>query len=178
MIDRTGAGRHCSWCSAPATADGTSCGACGAALAQRESLGDVAIPGVTTIDPALQGLDRRPIRIPGPSPTQGIANGAVVAAAVIGGPVGLAALGGIAAVAAAEYAGAGRGRAAEPVRIEDVGRPSEITLQALARIERSERGEVDAPPDPASDPGRDESNGPAAGAENDPWRDEPNRPER
>jgi hypothetical protein len=145
MSDVGATGRECPWCSAPAPAVAASCDSCGAALAQRESLGDVAIPGVTAIDPALQGLDGRPMRIPGPSRTQGVADGAIVAAVVIGGPVGLAALGGIAAVAAAEYAGAGRDRMGAPASLEAVGRPSEVTLQALAKVEESERGVAGEP---------------------------------
>jgi hypothetical protein len=163
MSDGAATSRSCPWCSAPAEDAATACAACGAALAQRESLGDVAIPGLTAIDPALQAADGRPMRIPGPSPTQGIADGAIVAAVVIGGPVGLAALGGIAAVAAAEYAGAGasRDRVGGPLRVEDVGRPSEVTLQALARVEQAERGEAaERSSDASSDPWRDEPNGP------------------
>jgi hypothetical protein len=45
--------RRCSWCSAEATEHATHCPACGASLAKRESLGDMVIPGVTAVDPAL-----------------------------------------------------------------------------------------------------------------------------
>ncbi|HSL97319.1 MAG TPA: hypothetical protein VK831_01985, partial [Candidatus Deferrimicrobiaceae bacterium] len=62
-----------------------------------------------------------------PSPSQGLASGMIVAAAA-GGPVGLAALGGIAAVAAAEYAAASRGPDGRPVDLEAV-------LEALRRDE-------------------------------------------
>ena len=162
--------RSCPWCSTIAADDATNCRACGAALAQRETAGDLVIPGLTTIDPALQGLDGRPMRIPGPSPTQGLADGAVLAALVIGGPVGLAALGGVAAVAAAEYAGAGRSHAGSPRNLEDVGRPNEITLRALEQVEQAERD--------GSDAGH-EDGAPLAGqmpaddAPPDPWRDLP-----
>jgi hypothetical protein len=45
--------RRCPWCSA-ATPPGTShCPSCHASLAERESLGDILIPGVTGIDPTL-----------------------------------------------------------------------------------------------------------------------------
>jgi hypothetical protein len=162
--------RSCPWCSTVAPDDATSCESCGAALAQRDSIGELVIPGLTAVDPALQGLDARPMRIPGASPTQGLADGAVVAALVIGGPVGLAALGGIAAVAAAEYAGAGRSHLATPANITDVGRPSEITLRALEQVQQSEREESQ----PTHDDGASAAGEmPADDAPSDPWRDLP-----
>ncbi len=51
--NETGPGRACPWCSAPVPPDATHCPACGDALAQRESIDDLAIPGVTTVDPVL-----------------------------------------------------------------------------------------------------------------------------
>jgi RNA polymerase subunit RPABC4/transcription elongation factor Spt4 len=128
-------GRACPWCSALASPEATQCPACGAALAQRESIGDLVIPGVTNVDPALQSYAAQPLRIPGSSPSHGIAGGAVVAAAAAGGPLGLVALGGLAAVAASEYLGAGRGMSGAAVDVEDVGRPSEAVLQALTRLD-------------------------------------------
>jgi len=127
-------GRQCPWCSAAATAEATHCGACGAALAQRESIGDLVVPGVTTVDPALQAIANQPLRLRGASPTQSMASGAI-AAAVAGGPVGLAALGGLAAVATTEYLGAGRGGSGAPADLGAVGRPSEAVLQAVERLE-------------------------------------------
>jgi hypothetical protein len=41
----------CPWCSAAAPAGTTTCPSCGAAMSQRESLGGIAIPGVTQVDP-------------------------------------------------------------------------------------------------------------------------------
>ena len=46
---------------------------CGAALAQRESIGDLRIPGLTSVDPALEDFDKRPLHLRGPSPSQGMA---------------------------------------------------------------------------------------------------------
>lgn len=46
-------GRRCPWCSSPATEGDTHCKACGASLAQRETLDGLSIPGVTAVDPAL-----------------------------------------------------------------------------------------------------------------------------
>jgi hypothetical protein len=46
--------RRCPWCSTVAPADATHCRSCGASLAERESLGGMAIPGVTEVDPAVK----------------------------------------------------------------------------------------------------------------------------
>jgi ribosomal protein L40E len=50
----------CQRCSAPVPPDATRCQPCGDALAQRESIDDLAIPGVTIVDPALQYDAARP----------------------------------------------------------------------------------------------------------------------
>ena len=154
MSDERPVGRTCPWGSAEAPDSATSCPACGAALAQRESIAGLVIPGVTTVDPALQSIDGKPMRIPGSSPTQGMASSVVVAAAV-GGPVGLAVLGGLAAVGAAEYLGASRGGSGRSADLADVGRPSDLVLRTIERLESEERGET------------------ATDQESDPWRDEP-----
>jgi hypothetical protein len=44
--------------------DATHCPACGDGLAQRESIDDLAIPGVTTMDPTLQAYADQPLRNP------------------------------------------------------------------------------------------------------------------
>ena len=123
--------RSCAWCGTPATApDATSCASCGAALAQRESIGDLAIPGLTSVDAALQDYDKRPLHLRGPSPSQGAAP-ALIVGAMAGGPIGLAAIGGVAAVAAAEFLGT---RSGSGSTLEHVGRPSEVALQALEHL--------------------------------------------
>jgi hypothetical protein len=147
-------GRTCPWCSAAAPDAATTCPACGAALAQRESIAGLVIPGLTSIDPALQAIDGQPIHLRGPSPTQGMASGAMVAA-VVGGPVGLAIVGGLAAGAAVEYLGTRRDHAGAPEHLEDVGRPSPTTLLALERLEREAAG-GESPSEPLQDPWRDE----------------------
>ncbi len=126
--------RSCAWCGTPATPEATTCASCGAALAQRESIGDLAIPGLTTVDAALQDFDKRPLHLRGPSPSQGMAP-ALIVGAIAGGPIGLAAIGGVAAVAAAEYLGARRDGGSGA--LEDVGRPSEVVLQALEHLDSS-----------------------------------------
>ena len=143
--------RTCAWCSAPAAAEATHCPAFGAALAQRESLGGVMIPGVTDVHPALAAFDAQPIRMHGPSPTQGLASGAVVAA-VAGGPAGLVALGGIVAVAAVEYL-SNRPDGGGPVDLESVGKLGGVAQMALDRIERE--GEPEAPGETGPQAGQD-----------------------
>jgi hypothetical protein len=154
LSDEHTADRTCPWCSAAAPESATTCPACGAVLAQRESIAGLVIPGVTSIDPALQAIDGQPIHLRGPSPTQGMASGAMVAA-VVGGPVGLAIVGGLAAGAAVEYLGTRRDRVGAPELLEDVGRPSPTTLLALERLEREAAGGED-PSEPLQDPWRDE----------------------
>jgi hypothetical protein len=124
--------RTCAWCGTPAASpEATLCASCGAALAQRESIADLAIPGLTSVDAALQDYDKRPLHLRGPSPSQGMAP-ALIVGAMAGGPIGLAAIGGVAAVAAAEFMGTRRSGAGG---VEDVGRPSEVVLQAMQHIE-------------------------------------------
>jgi hypothetical protein len=139
------AARTCAWCSATAPPEATHCSACGAALAQRESLGGVVIPGVTDVHPALAAFDAQPIRMRGPSPTQGLASGAIVAA-VAGGPAGLVAIGGIVAVAAVEYLGGRKPGGSGPLDLESVGKLSGTAQLALDRIERE--GEPNAAGEP------------------------------
>lgn len=126
----------CPWCGAPAASDAKRCTRCGAALAQRESIGDLVVPGLTAVDPALKDLADRPLHLSGPSPSHGVASGAIAAAA-IGGPAGLAIIGGVAAVAAAEYLGASQGGTGG-VPPEQVGQASEAVLQAIEKLERGE----------------------------------------
>ncbi len=154
-IESTGAAaggsnaRTCPWCATPATAEATTCVSCGAALAQRESIGDLAIPGLTAADAALQDFDKRPLHLRGPSPSQGMAP-ALIVGAMAGGPIGLAAIGGVAAVAAAEYLGARRGGGG--ASLEDVGRPSEVVLRALDHLESNTADRGAAATDPNAGP--------------------------
>jgi len=139
-------GLRCAWCDAIAPADATKCPACGAALAQRESIGDLVIPGVTNVDPVLQAFDERPHTMRATSPSQSAATG-LIAAAALGGPLGIAIIGGFAATAAVEYRSAAqreRGETPDPV---NVGRLSGAVQQAFDRLERGETlGEGETPP--------------------------------
>jgi hypothetical protein len=100
-------------------------------MAQRESIGDLAIPGLTDVDAALQDYDKRPLHLRGPSPSQGMAP-AMIVGAMAGGPIGLAAIGGVAAVAAAEFLGARSAGAGGS--LAEIGKPSEVALQALEHL--------------------------------------------
>ena len=140
--------RTCAWCATPASDEATTCSSCGAALAQHESLGDVVIPGLTGLDPALEDFEKRPMHLRGPSPTQGAASGLIVGAAA-GGPIGAMVIGGVVALAAAEYLGAKQPGTDGAAR-EEVGKPSELALQALQRT-RLAKGNT-ATPDAADTP--------------------------
>lgn len=158
----------CPWCAAPAAPDANRCSACGAALAQRESLGGVLIPGLTSVDPALMDFDQRPLHIPGPSPTQGLAP-ALIVGALAGGPAGLVAMGGVAGLAGVEFA-ASQHDGTDTQELADVGKPSEVALQALAHLDDGQLGAT-----PAADAG-ERSAGPDAAAAEDGlsiWRDLP-----
>lgn len=151
-------GRTCAWCSHAAPVEATQCPSCGAAMAQRDSIGDLVIPGVTSVRPDLLDADGRPLHIPGASNAQGLASGAIVGA-MMGGPVGLAAIGGMAVVGAAEYLAANRGAGGAPP-LEDVGRPNVIAAKVAEQLDRDgDQGSA-----PAPDPWRDAA---------DPWRDMP-----
>lgn len=166
MTEHEGAGseeqRSCAWCATPAAPEATTCSNCGAALAQRESIGDIAIPGLTAVDAALQDYDKRPLHLRGPSASQGMAP-ALIVGAMAGGPIGLAAIGGVAAVAAAEFLGARR--PGDAASLDEIGKPSEVALQAVRNMAA-----------------RDAETGPAGEAETEParpddgadvWRDLP-----
>ena len=146
----------CPWCATPAAPDASRCSSCGAALAQRESIGDLVIPGLTAVDPALKDFADRPLHLSGPSPTHGVASG-VVAAAAMGGPMGIAILGGVAAVGAAEYLGAGK-VGADGAPLDQVGQASGAVLEAVEKLERGEElppadSTTPWPDEAASDPG-------------------------
>jgi len=135
--------RRCPWCSALVTATDTNCHACGAALAQREDLGGVVIPGVTGVDPGLLAYDAQPTHLRGPSPTQGLATG-IIPAAAMGGPAGFAIIGGVVAVAAAEYLSA-RGPGGAETDPKTVGELGGVAQLALERLRREEDGTAASP---------------------------------
>jgi hypothetical protein len=142
----------CPWCAATAVPGATTCSECGAALAQRESLGGVQIHGLTSVDPALVDFDKRPLHIHGPSPTQGLAP-AFIVGALAGGPAGLVAMGGVAALAGVEFV-ASQHDGTDKRELGDVGRPSEVALQALQHLDdestatHATAADADAAPEP------------------------------
>ena len=164
--------RTCPWCGAHAAPGATTCPGCGAALAARDSLGGLVIPGVTSVDPALQALENEPLHLVRPSSAQGLAGG-TLAAAALGGPAGLAALGGLAAVAAVEYASSGS-PFGEAVPLDQLGEPSEAAREMARRLEQTDAttpsgdGEVGA-----ETPESESAEAPAIAL--DPWRDVPDR---
>jgi hypothetical protein len=121
---------HCPWCNEPVRPEDKTCRACGAAIAQRDDIAGLKIPGLTSVDPALEDYDKRPMHLRGPSASHAVAPALIVAAA--GGPIGLVAIGGVAAVAAAEYMGTKHG-ASSQTALEDIGKPHELLVQALER---------------------------------------------
>jgi hypothetical protein len=135
--------RDCPWCSAEVSADASHCPACGAALAQRESIGDLVIPGVTAVDPALEAYAAQPLRLPGPSPSQSITGRAIVAATI----------------AAADLVGAGAGEGDGPVDLSSVGRPSDAALLAVERPEREEVTLLEKQTSDESPAGQDKASG-------------------
>ena len=130
--------RRCAWCEAVAPESATTCAACGAALAQREDLGGLLIPGVTGVHPELAAAADRPLHITGPSPSQGLAPG-LIAAVAAPGPTGLAIGAGIAALAAAEYLGVPSGGSHGPADLDAVGRPSDSALRMAERLDTQDR---------------------------------------
>jgi hypothetical protein len=162
--------RQCPWCAAAVTEEATHCPACGAAVAQRDSIGGLKIPGLTSVDPALEDFDKRPLHLRGPSPTQGMAP-ALIVGAMAGGPIGLVAIGGMAAVAGAELMATRRGGPGSP-DLADVGKPSEVLLQALERAD--EAGDDDANEEaPIAEPAAEGPDHAAEDGGRSIWRDLP-----
>ncbi len=116
--------RECPWCSAAVPPDAVRCPACGAALARRESIADLVIPGVTAVDPVLQAYAAQPLHIPLPMP---------MSVDPIGGPINLAGLAELAALASTHHVAADA-----PVDPSTVGKPSDAALEAVERLDREE----------------------------------------
>lgn len=122
--NETDPGRECPWCSAPVPPDATHCPACGDAIAQRKSIADVALAGVTTVDPALEAYAAQPLPIPLPVP---------MSVDPIGGAIYLTGLAGLAALAAPQGT-----RTNAPVDPRNVGEPSDAALQAVEQLDRED----------------------------------------
>lgn len=120
----TGPGRTCPWCSTPVPSDATQCPACGDALAQRESLDNLAIPGVTDVDPALQAYAGQPLHLPMAMPSR---------VDPIAGSINLTGMAELEALAGSNGIPAGA-----PVDPTTVGKPSDAALQAVERLDRED----------------------------------------
>ena len=138
-------GPVCPWCSAPAAIGATRCASCGAAIAQRESISGLSIPGVTTVDPNLvaDGSPASPVLR-----SQGTTN-VLFAATQVNATFGLAAA---AAVLGQDTIRGMLG--ANDVDPAKVGIPSEAALLAVERLEHGEApAETNAgAPSPPADP--------------------------
>jgi hypothetical protein len=126
----------CPWCSATNALEARQCASCGAAIAQRDDLGGVVVPGVTGIDPNLLG---DPSSLASPAlRSQGTLN-AINAVSQVNATLGLAAA---AAVLGQDTIKGMLG--GNEVDLETVGKPSEAALQALEKLER-ERATAPSP---------------------------------
>jgi len=128
--ESTPTGRSCSWCDTPAAPDVAFCASCGASLAQREDLGDLSIPGVTTVDPAL---------VPSggalsPAAAARTRVGAINLAASISGISGAVGVGVV--FLAADALKSRQGRNPQP---ENLGKPSEAAVTFAARLADADR---------------------------------------
>jgi len=172
----------CPWCSAANAPEARQCAGCGAAIAQRDDLGGVVVPGVTGVDPNLLGT-RSSIASP-VLRSQGTM-GALNAVGQVNATLGLA--------AAAAILGQDTVRGMLGLKDADldaVGKPSEAALLAAEKLERERAAaagsqgtleSLDAPsgagpvapaPDPWADLPRQPVVEPAAP---DPWADLPDR---
>lgn len=153
----------CPWCSATNAPEARQCANCGAAIAQRDDLGGVVVPGVTGVDPNLLGT---PSSLASPVLRSQGTLGALNAVSQVNATLGLAAA---AAVLGQDTIKGMLG--ANDADLEAVGKPSEAALLAVERLEGA------SVVDPEASGGQIESGGgPAAGpaAEPpDPWADLP-----
>jgi hypothetical protein len=101
-----------------------------------EAVKALKIPGVTAVDPGLEAWAAQPLHLPGASPSQAYAGSAVLSAAA-GDPIGIAALGALAGLAASEFLSAGSDGSGQ-VDPERVGRLNPYIVDALERYDRGE----------------------------------------
>jgi hypothetical protein len=116
--------RACPWCSAPATPDATHCPVCGGSLAQRDSIEDLAIAGVTTVDPVLKAYAADPLHIPlavpsGVGPVSGVP-GTMARMAALAAPQGSSL------------------HSRTPEDPSTIGEPSDAALEAAERLDRED----------------------------------------
>ena len=117
-------GRRCPWCSAPVPPGATRCPSCGDAIAQRDAIGDLEIPGVTVVDPSLAAYDAQPSHIPLSIPSR---------VDPTGGAINLRGMADLAALAAPASVG---GRV--PAHPNLTGTPTEAALETAERLDRED----------------------------------------
>jgi hypothetical protein len=138
-----GSGLRCQWCdTVSAVPKAIVCANCGAALILRESIEGIGIPGVTEVDPDLALYAKKPLRIPRGSPSEAVA-GPAIAAAALGGPAGLVALGALGAVVAKEYSAAGGG--SKVPATARLGEPSAPIVEIVNKLNAEAAAAADQP---------------------------------
>ena len=174
MTDAWDAPQHpgaCPWCSTTNAPDARQCRSCGAAIAQREDLGGVVVPGVTGIDPNLLGT---PASLASPMLRSQGTMGAINAVSHVNATLGLAAA---AAILGQDSVKGMLGM--KDADLGSVGVPSEAALQAVEKLAREQDAARAAAERAAAGPSGD---GPQAGSTAgaappaDPWRDLPVAP--
>jgi hypothetical protein len=123
---------RCPWCDQPAIPGAGSCPNCGAIMTQREDLGGLLIPGVTTVDPAMQAHSYSSSLIGSQSRMSTLST--------IGAVGGTAAQVVSAAAILARDGIRGMGGGVAP---EDLGKPSQAALEMSRRL-RQTAGEASA----------------------------------
>jgi hypothetical protein len=146
---------HCQWCSAPTPPGAIRCPACGASLAERESLGGVQIPGVTEVDPQLIYAEQQTARLARKNAALGTFDsdsglGSGIASTLAGGLAPRSAFGQILGAAAMAIAASS---SKDHIGVNPIGDPSGAALQLAAKLDRGEIPEAsptgeDAPPGP------------------------------
>jgi len=163
----------CPWCSATNAPGARQCVSCGAAIAQRDDLGGVVIPGVTGVDPNLLGTPRS---LASPIIRSQGTMGAINAVSHVNATLGLAAA---AAILGQDTIKGMLG--ANDADLGTVGVPSEAALLAVEKLARDQESREAAErsaaasgegPVSASGEGAPSGDGPVAPLP-DPWADLP-----
>jgi len=154
----------CPWCSATNAAGARQCTSCDAAIAQRDDLGGVTVPGVTGVDPNLLGS---PGSLASPILRSQGTLGALNAVSQVNATLGLAAA---AAILGQDTAKGMLGM--KDADLDAVGRPSEAAIQAAEKLDR-ERVEAAGTGAAEADGGPRPSGGGPEAPQPDPWADLP-----
>ena len=153
------AGTTCPWCSAANQPEARQCVSCGAAIAQRDDLAGLVIPGVTGVDPNLLGT---PSSLASPMLRSQGTMSAINAVSHVNATLGLAAA---AAILGQDTIKGMLG--ANDADLEAVGKPSEAALLAVEKLEHESGA------DTATEGTRAPSGAGPAAEPPDPWADLP-----